>query len=184
MSELLDPLSPALQSLLTRFAELFRRVGARYRLSAADVDELIQEVRIRLWRSRPSGELISVVGASYMYRTAVTAALTVIRRRRAKTSGANESLDDTGAPVAPSNAQTPEQEFESNELAEQIEAALGGIAPARAPVVRLYLAGYSREEIAELFGWSEGKTRNLLYRGLADLRDALSERGIGPEARL
>ena len=39
------------------------------------------------------------------------------------------------------------------------------------------------EEIAALLGWSEAKTRNLLYRGLADLRSALAARGIGPETR-
>jgi RNA polymerase sigma-70 factor (ECF subfamily) len=46
----------------------------------------------------------------------------------------------------------------------------------------MYLAGYSREEIADFLGWSEAKTRNLLYRGLADLRNRLTEWGIGWEA--
>jgi DNA-directed RNA polymerase specialized sigma24 family protein len=43
----------------------------------------------------------------------------------------------------------------------------------------MHLQGYPREEIAELMGWTEAKTRNLLYRGLADLRDRLTEQGIG-----
>jgi hypothetical protein len=30
-------------------------------------------------------------------------------------------------------------------------------------------------------GWTEPKTRNLLYRGLADLRERLTSMGIGPE---
>ena len=30
-----------------------------------------------------------------------------------------------------------------------------------------------------MMGWTEAKTRNLLYRGLADLRTRLSEMGIG-----
>jgi len=30
-------------------------------------------------------------------------------------------------------------------------------------------------------GWSEAKVRNLLYRGLADVRAALVQRGIGPQ---
>ena len=47
----------------------------------------------------------------------------------------------------------------------------------------MYLAGYPREEIAELMGWTEGKTRNLLYRGLADLRARLTELGIGWQQR-
>ena len=42
----------------------------------------------------------------------------------------------------------------------------------------LNLAGYHRNEIAQLLGWSEAKTRNLLYRGLEDLRKELTARGI------
>jgi RNA polymerase sigma-70 factor (ECF subfamily) len=44
----------------------------------------------------------------------------------------------------------------------------------------MHLAGYERHEIAELLGWTEAKTRNLLYRGLADLRQVLDSWGIGP----
>ena len=42
-------------------------------------------------------------------------------------------------------------------------------------VVRLHLAGYHRDEIARLLNWTEAKTRNLLYRGLADLRKQMVE---------
>jgi hypothetical protein len=31
-------------------------------------------------------------------------------------------------------------------------------------------------------GWTEAKTRNLLYRGLNELRLALGRLGVGPEA--
>jgi len=178
-----DPVSPALERVVARFAGMLSRVGARYRLSPADQDELVQEVRIRLWRSRASGELISLLGASYVYRAAITAALVVIRRRRVKTSGSDASLHDDGMDAAASDAATPETELASRELAEEVEHALESIPSSRATVVRLHLSGYSREEVAQLYGWSEGKTRNLLYRGLADLRAVLNERGIGPEAR-
>jgi RNA polymerase sigma-70 factor (ECF subfamily) len=35
--------------------------------------------------------------------------------------------------------------------------------------------GYERDEIAKLLGWTDGRIRNLLYRGLADLRALLGE---------
>jgi DNA-directed RNA polymerase specialized sigma24 family protein len=38
--------------------------------------------------------------------------------------------------------------------------------------------GHSREEIADLLGWTEAKTRNLLYRGLADVRARLLAEGV------
>lgn len=178
-----DPLSPALHSVVERFGTMMRRVGARYRLSNPDIDELIQEVRIRLWRSRPTSELLAAVSASYMYRAALTAALTVIRRRRVKTHGKDEPLDERHEMfVAASTDQT--QDLAASELASEIERALASLGSSREPVVRMHLNGYSREEIATLLGWSEAKTRNLLYRGLTDLRAALSERGIGPEANV
>ena len=68
------------------------------------------------------------------------------------------------------------------ELQDQVGRALEQLIPARRSVVKMYLSGYGREEIADLLGWTEPKTRNLLYRGLSDLREKLTAMGIGPEA--
>jgi DNA-directed RNA polymerase specialized sigma24 family protein len=58
---------------------------------------------------------------------------------------------------------------------------LAGMLPTRRVVVQLHLAGHDRAEIARLLGWSEDKVRNLTYRGLADLREALQHAGIPME---
>jgi RNA polymerase sigma-70 factor (ECF subfamily) len=42
----------------------------------------------------------------------------------------------------------------------------------------MHLMGHTREEIAELMGWTDAKTRNLLYRGMADLRERLLAEGV------
>ena len=75
----------------------------------------------------------------------------------------------------------PYGRLEGSEVADQVARALDTIPASRRPVVKMYLAGHPREEIAELMGWTEGKTRNLLYRGLADLRERLTEMGVGWE---
>ena len=75
----------------------------------------------------------------------------------------------------------PHEELEGSEVAAQVAQAIETIPASRRPVVRMYLTGHPREEIAELMGWTEGKTRNLLYRGLADLRERLTEMGVGWE---
>ena len=178
-----DPLSAALDAVVANFAAMVRRVGWRHRLSDADVDEVMQEVRIRLWRAhhenQEGSEQIGQLSASYVYKTAASAALDILRRRRARRADHTVSLDDleTGAPQAPS----PEEAADESDLAEQVAKAIETIAISRRAVVRMYLAGYPREEIATLMGWSEAKTRNLLYRGLADLRERLTEKGIGWE---
>ena len=175
-----DRISPTLEALVARFADMVRRVAWRHRLADADVDEVMQEVRIRLWRSHAGGEegseQIERAPASYVYRTAVSAALDLLRRRRTRRVDVTVPLEEDVAAVHESCG--PEAELEASELAERVAGAIETIPASRRPAVRMYLAGYPREEIASLMGWSEARTRNLLYRGLADLRERLTELGI------
>ena len=175
-----DIVSSAIESTIARFAGVVRVVAARYRLSPADRDDLVQEVRVRLWRALEV-ERIEALPASYLYRTATSAALDLIRRRRTMRE---DSLDDVD-PSAPGLAATsadPEQRAQLSDLALQIERAIETIPESRRPVVRMYLAGYGSAEIGELMGWTEAKARNLLYRGLADLRQRLEDAGVSPES--
>lgn len=175
-------LSLAVEAVVSRFGSMVRQVGRRYRLDEADVDEVMQEVRIRLWRAQRTSEQIGEVNTSYVYRTASSAALDVIRRRRSRRAEHHQSLDDESSAVALAEpAPGPHAELESAEVAAQVARAIETIPESRRPVVRMYLTGHPREEIAELMGWTEGKTRNLLYRGLADLRERLTEMGVGWE---
>ena len=77
-----DPISAALETVVARFARLLQHVALRHGLPAEDVAEVVQEVRVRLWRARPSGETIEALGVSYIYRTAMSAALEIVRRKR------------------------------------------------------------------------------------------------------
>lgn len=158
---------------------MVRSVGWRHRLSDTDIDEMMQQVRIRLWRAQGESERISRAPASYVYRTAVSAALDMMRRRRAQRVEQTVSIEDPG--VAVPAAVSPERDLEFSELAAQVARAIASIPASRRPVVRMHLAGYPREEIAGLLGWTEAKTRNLLYRGLTDLRARLTTQGIGWE---
>ncbi len=171
--------STAIETVVSNFAALVRRVGWRHRLSGADVDELLQEVRVRLWRVHADdGEKIDAVSASYVYQTAVSAALDLMRRRRARRADAHDSGPAALAHTAARGG--PEEELAASELAATVARAIETIPASRRPVVRMYLAGYPREEIAALLGWTEPKTRNLLYRGLDDLRARLAEWGVDP----
>jgi RNA polymerase sigma factor (sigma-70 family) len=174
-----DPLSPALEAVVSRFAAMVRGVGWRHRLSEADLDEVMQQVRIRLWQARGESEQISQAPASYVYRTAVSAALDLMRRRRAQRTDQTIPLEDPGATI--STPRDPQHDLEYSELSRQVANAIDQLPLSRRAVVRMHLAGHPREEIADLMGWSEAKTRNLLYRGLADLRARLTELGVGWE---
>ena len=175
-----ESLSPALERVLAKFSGTLRSVCWRYHFTGADVDELLQEVRIRLWRAHGevpgASEHIASISASYLHRTALSAAIDLMRRRRARGGDRTFALedDDEGLPAESS----PERELEQSELAAQVERAIERIHPSRRPVIRMHLLGHSREEIARLLGWTDAKTRNLLYRGLADLRERLLAEGV------
>src|SRR6476469_6445409 len=150
-------LSLAVEAVLKRFGAMVRQVGRRYRLDDADVDEVMQEVRIRLWRAQRTSEQIGEVSTSYVYRTASSAALDVIRRRRSRRAELHQSLDDDDAGVVVVEAAPgPHGQLEGSEVGEQVSRAIETIPASRRPAVRMYLAGYPREEIAGLMGWTEG----------------------------
>jgi RNA polymerase sigma factor (sigma-70 family) len=174
-----DPVSRELDQQLTRYADRVRRAVARYGL-AGEVDEIFQEVRIRLWRAFQERGNIMDAPASYVYRTAVSATIDLIRRRRAR----REEQIDLDRPSGEAKLGTaPGANFmaEENELADCVNQEITRLPEDRALVVRMYLSGYPRVEIATIVGWSEPRTRHLIYRGLAQLRRRLQARGIGPE---
>jgi RNA polymerase sigma-70 factor (ECF subfamily) len=162
---------------------MVRQVGRRYRLDESGLDEVMQEVRIRLWRARGTSEQVGETNTSYVYRTASSAALDVLRRRRARQADRHDAIDDRATVTTMLTSQEPDPHatLEGSELAHRVARAIDEIPATRRAPVRMHLAGYPREEIASLMGWTEAKTRNLLYRGLADLRERLSAEGIGWE---
>ncbi len=174
-----DDSSSGLDRLLARCADRVRSVARSHRLDPATIGEVFQEVRIRIWKAFGDSEKIASLPASYVYQTASAAAIDLIRRRRARRGDVTEPIDTaTGAGVAVAGPGL--DALEAQELGRQVDEALADLVPSRRPVVRMHLEGYDRREIAELLGWSEAKVRNLLYRGMDDLRAALERRGIGP----
>jgi RNA polymerase sigma factor (sigma-70 family) len=176
MSSPRDSISDELESLVSRFARFAGRIAHDRGLHQEDLDELLQELRVRFWRARKDG--LRDLSAGYVRRAAISAALDIIRRRRAdRTVSLDDDRSDT--PSLATFSSGPAELLDQSELTQRVAAAVDGLAPQRRAAVRMYLDGYRREEIAELLRWSDAKTRNLLYRGLADLRAALLAQGIG-----
>ena len=101
----------------------------------------------------------------------MSAAVDLLRRRRARRTDEMVPIEDE--PPGMTQTPGPDQELVESELADQVERAIQSLQPSRRPVVRMHLMGHTREEISNLMGWTDAKTRNLLYRGMADLRERL-----------
>lgn len=170
--------SSAIDRVLLRFGGLMRRAAQARGLVEQDIDEVLQDIRIRLWKTRASDENLDALGASYLHKVAMSAVIDFIRRRTARHE---ESLDRVSAQDAlPESLQVaPVDASASTELAHRLEVALGGMVQNRRLVVQLHLEGYERHEISSMTGWTEAKVRNLLYRGLDDLRALLRADGEG-----
>jgi RNA polymerase sigma factor (sigma-70 family) len=168
--------SSTIDQLLERYGDAARRAGAAHGLSGDDLDEVLQEVRIRLWHAGRASAAVESMTSSYIYRAAASAAIDLLRRRRARREERIES--DAQFEAAAARTAGPDDVVISAETIRAVGDALDDIPVNRRAVVRMYLTGYAREEIATLLGWTEAKTRNLLYRGLDDLRQRLIVRGI------
>jgi RNA polymerase sigma-70 factor (ECF subfamily) len=68
-----------------------------------------------------------------------------------------------------------------NDLKKMVGEAVESLINSRRRVVKLYLLNMTLEEIAIFLQWSEAKTRNLLYRGLEDIKKKLKDKGIDYE---
>ena len=174
----LDRVSTTIEALIARFRTMVRNVGTRRGLVEADLDEVLQDVRIRLWRAGEGGKALEDLGSSYLYHLATSAAIDLIRRRRSRRADDIEDIRER-AELTTDNT-SPHDALEARELASQIEAAIDTLSIDRRVAVRLHLTGYDREDIARMLGWTEARTRNLLYRGLDDLRRRLTDMGISP----
>lgn len=172
-----DRLSAAIEGLVTRFAAMVKSVGLRHGLADGDLAEVMQDVRIRLWNAGRRGERIEGFSTSYVYRTAMSAALDLLRKRRTHVADSLEGGEALAAGI-PSAERDPEATVLGDELAQRILAVVDTLHPPRRAAVRLHLSGYEAAEITRVMGWTEGKTRNLLSRGLADLRERLRREGI------
>lgn len=151
-------------------------------------DEIEQDARLRLWRALESEREIREP-ASYLYRIAATATLDAIRRVRRKREEQLLVGDESeAASVTPHNLiadplRTPEREAERRQLIGKVREAMARLPDNRRTAVSLHLEGLTTQEIADLLGWSEPKARNLVYRGLSDVRQYLKAAGIEYETQ-
>ncbi len=175
-------------SLLEQYGRFLRQTIIRVcpQDMGLQFDEIEQDARLRLWRALESEREITDP-ASYLYRIAATATLDAIRRVKRKreeqmvTETDSEDIVPHTFIANPMNE--PDRKAERQELIDKIKGALAKLPDNRRTAVGLHLEGLTTQEIAEILEWSEPKARNLVYRGLHDVRQLLKEAGIEYEVQ-
>lgn len=176
-------LQERLTGILASYGALLREAIARNcpRGLGLDSGDIEQEARIRVWHALRREKEIAHL-PSYLYRVAVNATIDAVRRARARREAPLEESDEPSREsTRPSLDASPERKARDQELARHIQAALLRLEDKRRRVVKLHLQGFSNEEVARLMDWTEPKARNLIYRGLADLRRELQSLGVDCE---
>ena len=167
-------------ALLTKYGVLLRRAIQRVcpRALGLSCDDLEQEARISLWKAL-KGESEIAAPVSYIYKVAVSVTLRAIRRTKARREEAlDEGGDGTVQPLYAPTAASPYTAAERQEYRQKIADALTRLQENRRLAVQLHLQGLTTREIGDILGWTEPKARNLVHRGLRDLRAALRTMGI------
>ena len=178
----------ALDERFDRFADQYTKILrahiARHcpRHLGIQINDIEQEALLRLWRALRDERNV-VDAASYIYRIAVTTTIDAVRRVIARREEQLATHDEEGLAGAAPHAdprQRPDVMMERRETMEIVLDSLGELPENRRCCVELHLQGFNTVEIAELLGWSEAKVRNLVYRGMDDLREILERKGLGP----
>jgi RNA polymerase sigma factor (sigma-70 family) len=167
-----------MEELLQRYGRLItamvRRVSSQG--SAHLREDIQQRVLISLWKQLLRAQTIEFP-AAYIYRTTVREAVRVTRQESGRAQEPIEAGEDAGGLTSPHD---PHVELDRKEKMGHIRAAVEAIAPDRRQAVWAHLSGFDVTEIMDRYGWTYQKARNLVSRGMADVRRILQEGGLGP----
>lgn len=162
--------------LLTQYDRLIRaivaRLGRRFGLrrdSFLVQDDIAQEVRFDLWKQIARGQVIDFP-ATYIYKATIRETVRALRRL---TTRGMESLDQDGLADTVVDSADPYKLLAAGDQFRSILAAVRALAPERQAAVRAHLEGFQFQEVMDMHGWSYQKARNLVARGMADLRASL-----------
>lgn len=171
-----------LKSLLDRFSGLIKVHIIKFNPQkfGLDPDDISQEIRIKIWRLLHHEKNIQNY-ASYIKKIVNSSVIDLLRKWR-RDEGVVRSERQKRVSEIKENypAAIPLDEILRDRVAEAVDLLI----ESRRNVVRLHLLDMTIEEISAFYGWSINKTRNLLYRGLADLKRILKGKDIDYENNL
>ena len=174
-----DPTETALKALIERFGARVRRQIRQHRLDqhGIEVDDIEQEVRIRLWNALardPNAQL----PASYIQRTVMSVLVDAVRRAEARPAvPLPEAEELAGGALASEEARGPQRIAVDGQLTDSLLRCIGQLPERRRRPLELYLQGFTVPEVAELCELTFDAARKLVYRGLDEVKTRMRESG-------
>ncbi|HOW86649.1 MAG TPA: RNA polymerase sigma factor [Candidatus Aminicenantes bacterium] len=134
-----------------------------------DPEDILQDVKIRIWKLVRDGRTV-LSPTSYIRRIVSSAVIDQLRKRRRDDS---LYLHEKQKHISEQNYPYSGETIQKKAFEETVGRAIEQLMDTRRQVVKLYLLNLNIQEISIYMNWSIDKTRNLLYRGFADIRKIL-----------
>lgn len=160
------------EEIVTHFTCFIYANILKYDVSKKGIDpeDIIQDVRIKIWNLLKNEKSIKNY-TSYIKKIVDTSVIDHIRKnRRVENIIFLEKRIKISEQKTRNLKNLSQNHFSGEIIHEKIEHLL----ETRKKVVKLFFLGLSIKEISICLNWSNHKTRNLLYRGLADLKNLIS----------
>jgi RNA polymerase sigma factor (sigma-70 family) len=167
--------------VINKFARFIKGNIQKFNLQkeGIDPDDIFQEVRIKIWKLLNDEKKI-VNYTSYIKKIVDSSVIDHIRKMRRERGLILKQKHKTISEWKSTYETSVDYDWN---LKKMVSETVDSLLESRRKVVKLYLLNLTIEEIAALFCWSRDKTRNLLYRGLSDLKKSLREKGIEYEIK-
>lgn len=169
------------QIIIDNFSNFIRVLVHQYHLYkyGLDPEDISQDVNLRIWKLVCCEKKISNY-TSYIKKIVNSSVIDHLRKmRREETLYRHEKQ----IRISEMRLSYNNEILRYKNLEESIGRAVELLIDSRRQVVKLYLLNFNIKEISGYLNWSHDKTRNLLYRGLNDLKQALKDMDIDYENR-
>lgn len=165
-----------LERLLNSFSNFIRIHINKYNLQkyGLDPEDIAQEIRIKLWKVLLNEKNIDHQ-PSYIRKVVDSTVIDHLRKLKREEESINQGIMKT---IAENSLFSYSELPSEDKIQEIVIKALNQLIDSRHKAVKLFLLNMSIEEIAKYYSWSKDRARNLLYRGLNDLKKILKEKGI------
>jgi RNA polymerase sigma factor (sigma-70 family) len=175
-----NPAPADLELVLQRFSNSIKASILKFGLDKRGIDpeDVFQEVRIKIWKKLVNEKKVTN-HSSYINRIVNSTLIDCIRSSRRQERLIWHEKQKSLLQGECHQESAPE----GNVFSEKISQATDSLLESRRTVVKMFLSDMDIEEISLVLKWSKDKTRNLLYRGLSDLKSKLLEMGIEYEPR-
>jgi RNA polymerase sigma-70 factor, ECF subfamily len=156
----------AFEALVVKYQRRIARHVARYVRRAADVEDVVQDTFIRVYRGLPSFRGDSSF-YSWLYRIASNVAISALKRDPAPVLLGDDAPDERADAFQPgvSDNEDPERRLIASQIADAVQRALERLQPELSEALMLYeVEGKSYAEIAQMVGIPIGTVRTRIFR--------------------